>query len=223
MLSQEVIGKMSCRVYIQIFLILVVSLFFSFFTHNVALAATFLPPGALSGNTSWTLANSPYVIDSDVNIPPGLTLIIEPGVVVKFKNSFSTLDVEGMLNASGTADAPIIFTSYKDDIAGGDTNGDGSSSFPSSSNNWRAIIFHHGSISTVQHASIRYGGQFLFISGSFQSFPMLRNEGGILSFNNVELSSRSASIDTFNQTGGNTTIANAKIGNTRNGIVISGG
>ena len=48
------------------------------------------------------------------------TLLVTPGVVVK-----ASLTVFGTLKAEGTGAAPVIFTSYSDDSAGGDTDGDG--------------------------------------------------------------------------------------------------
>jgi hypothetical protein len=70
-------------------------------------------PTEVSGNQSgmWTLAQSPYLVTSDVTVPQGETLTIEPGVVVQFRSSSHDLFVNGALIAEGTADAPIRFTS----------------------------------------------------------------------------------------------------------------
>jgi hypothetical protein len=63
--------------------------------------------GVLSGDTVWTLADSPYVLRQDVQVPNGVTLTIEPGVVIESgKNS---LQVWGTLKAIGTNTQKIRF------------------------------------------------------------------------------------------------------------------
>ena len=63
----------------------------------------------ITTNTTWTIANSPYVINQDLNVTSGVTLTIEPGVIVKFKKNKS-LTISGNLVAKGTASKPIVFT-----------------------------------------------------------------------------------------------------------------
>ncbi len=66
--------------------------------------------GPLTTNTTWTAANSPYVVSSDLDITAG-TLTIEPGVTV-FLDAGVAFNVsgDGQVLAEGTADAPIRFT-----------------------------------------------------------------------------------------------------------------
>ncbi|MCG8389268.1 MAG: hypothetical protein MJA30_27185 [Cytophagales bacterium] len=71
----------------------------------------------LPGNTTWTFGNT-YLLDGLVRVPSGVTLTIEPGVIVKGLSGVAgsipgTLLVErgGIINADGTAAQPIIFTS----------------------------------------------------------------------------------------------------------------
>ena len=72
----------------------------------------------LSGQTNvsdtvygtWTLAESPYMVDSTIVIPNDSTLTIEPGVVVEFQGKYK-LNVQGRLVAVGTSDNMITFTS----------------------------------------------------------------------------------------------------------------
>ena len=93
-------------------------------TNGVSWAST------LEANTTWAASAGPYVLNGQIPVQPGVTLTIEPGTVVKGLNSTSLLEVSGTLVAQGTAQAPIIFTSYADDSAGGDTNNDGAATGP---------------------------------------------------------------------------------------------
>ncbi|MCX6033147.1 MAG: right-handed parallel beta-helix repeat-containing protein [Chloroflexi bacterium] len=114
--------------------------------------------GSINANTTWALAGSPYVMTCDIYIHQGVTLTVEPGVVVKVRDAGGQISVDGVLAAVGTAAQPIIFTSYKDDTAGGDTNGDGSATTPAPGD-WRVLIFGGwGGGGVLQHAEVRYGG-----------------------------------------------------------------
>jgi hypothetical protein len=94
-------------------------------THVGSAGATDIPTTTYLVNTTWTAANSPYVLDGSVTIASGATLTIEPGVVVKFNGTSRSIFVNGALNASGTPSGPIYFTSLADDSIGGDTRGNG--------------------------------------------------------------------------------------------------
>ena len=87
--------------------------------------------GRLKEDEVWTAEMSPIIITGDVTVPRGVTLTIEPGVVVKFvplnddQNSFNDpnrceLRVEGRLYANGTAERPIVFTSNSEEPAPAD-------------------------------------------------------------------------------------------------------
>jgi pimeloyl-ACP methyl ester carboxylesterase len=194
---------------------------FLFFAIPSTLLASTEVSGTITGNATWTISGSPYIVSDTVSVPAGNTLTIEPGVIVKFSWSFASLDIEGTLNALGTSESPIFLTSYKDDTVGGDTNGDGSSSFPAFGN-WRGIIFYPGSVGDIANASIRFGGQFFCSLGCF-SFPMVRQDGASLTLDNVILRPNTTLADAIGQSDGNTTITDSQIGGARSGIVVSGG
>lgn len=67
--------------------------------------------GIITSNTTWTEANSPYILTGSITVNTGVTLTIEPGVTVDLV-SYSIM-VGGTLNSAGTSDNKIIFqTSY---------------------------------------------------------------------------------------------------------------
>jgi len=70
-------------------------------------AQTYIPGGSVEG--TWNLEGSPYIILGDIEINYSNTLIIEPGVEVRFNWSF-TLFVNGTILAQGTEADSITFT-----------------------------------------------------------------------------------------------------------------
>ena len=69
--------------------------------------------GVISQNVTWSASNSPYIVNGDITIQQGATLTIEPGTIVKVEEGYS-ITVNGVLNADGTADSRIVFTSEGD-------------------------------------------------------------------------------------------------------------
>ena len=70
--------------------------------------------------TTWTKANSPYIVQTFIRVNAPLS--IEPGVVVKFKNlSIAGLGIGNVFRAVGTPTEPIVFTSACDYSYGGET------------------------------------------------------------------------------------------------------
>ena len=75
--------------------------------------------GIISSDTTWALANSPYIVTDNVLVEDGVTLTIEAGVVVKF-NSGLYIKNEGIIKAIGTSDNKITFQSNADSPAKSD-------------------------------------------------------------------------------------------------------
>lgn len=97
----------------------------------------------------------PYLLNGDgygLNFTQGVSF--DPGVVFKINNDAiwgTGLDI----NAFGQK--PVVITSFADDSAGGDTNGDGNATAPSS-NDWTDIfIYGPASPLTVSNLDVRYG------------------------------------------------------------------
>ncbi|MFA5831252.1 MAG: right-handed parallel beta-helix repeat-containing protein [Candidatus Paceibacterota bacterium] len=137
-----------------------------FFAPSFAFAYTPVS-GTLPGDTTWTIAGGPYVISTaSVAVPAGVTLTIDPGVIVKFDSGMS-LNISGILNTSEIATEQIYFTSLKDDIVE-DTNGDLGLSSPASGD-WGGINIASGGAVNLNHATVRYGGTNISSNGGFLS------------------------------------------------------
>ena len=97
----------------------------------------------------------PYLVHDSVTVASLRTVSIDPGVIVKF-NSGRYLRVDGALVTAGTDERPVVFTSYRDERFGGDTNADGPSS--GSPGDWYDLRFY-ASGSLVDGALVLYAGQ----------------------------------------------------------------
>jgi len=109
---------------------------FTFFAFFTIFAQT-----TVSGNQSgiWSLANSPYQVTGNINIPQGQTLTIEAGVEVNFQGHYK-ITVLGKIITNGTETSPILFT------ANNYTNG------------WGGILIDHSSqISIFNYTTFEFG------------------------------------------------------------------
>ena len=84
--------------------------------------------GVIEENQTWT-ADKIYELDGRVVVNDGVSLTIEPGTIIKGRQgqgvSAAALMIArgGKLNAVGTADTPIIFTTVLDNIKIGESEG----------------------------------------------------------------------------------------------------
>lgn len=72
--------------------------------------------GGIYANTTWTLANSPYIMTGSIVVFPGVVLTIEPGVEVRVKESIPPalsyyFESRGTVNMIGQPGALITFKS----------------------------------------------------------------------------------------------------------------
>lgn len=138
--------------------------------NGISLIDTAFAPGV--SEIDWQKADTPFIINSEIIIPEGLTLTIGPGVIIKL-SALGRIYVRGVLLVQGSAEEPIIFTALIDDQYGGDTNSDGPSvGWPGY---WDFIYFFPSSGgSLLQNVVIRYGG---FVSSFGSDAP---NFGAVL-------------------------------------------
>ena len=77
----------------------------SFFNANAAFVS-----GNITANTTWTVANSPYIVNGNLTVDSGVVLTIQPGVEVRVDSTY-IFQVDGKLLAMGTSADTIKFTS----------------------------------------------------------------------------------------------------------------
>ncbi len=124
--------------------------------------------GNITENTLWSPTDSVVVINGVVNVNAGVTLTIEPGTVVKFYNTGALLQVYGDLIAQGAPGDTIVFTSYHDDLYGGDTNANGDAS-QAAPGQWTQIVIRDGDAVDLSYCLIRYAGYRYNIDGGYHS------------------------------------------------------
>ena len=128
-----------------------------------------------------------YHASGVITVPAGTTLTVQPGAIVKF--DANGMDVYGILDVDGTAAAPAVLTSIRDDAAGGDTNGDGPSvGLPG---DWFTVWSRAGATIDAEHAAIRFGGR--------NGLPMIQGLGGAIGLRSSVLASALAAAVGLNQ------------------------
>ncbi|MDD4735486.1 MAG: choice-of-anchor Q domain-containing protein, partial [Kiritimatiellae bacterium] len=137
--------------------------------------------GTLSADEVW-LGNMLHVLHSNLTINGSATLTINPGAIIKFgHNCGITIDQYCSLTAIGLPGQPIIFTSVRDDTAGGDSNDDGEETSPAAGD-WGTIHANGGAIE-MAHSELRYGagtanGSYVWGAGALRT-----SAGAVLNMN----------------------------------------
>jgi parallel beta-helix repeat protein len=130
-------------------------LFFLTVLYYQASAQTVVSGGVFS-NTTWTEANSPYIVTGNVVVFQGATLTIQPGVTIKFDEAKSLEIRQSTLIAEGTASKPIVFTSNQSNPA---------------SASWEKVYATQGLKLKMNHCKFSYAG--IGISGPYDSITVL--------------------------------------------------
>lgn len=102
--------------------------------------------GTLSSSQEWTSSQGVHALDGIVIVPAGVTLTIDPGTIVKALPGATILvQPGGTLIALGGANAPVIFTTFDDSTAGGNTDFNQGISVPSPGE-WGGISVQGGGV-----------------------------------------------------------------------------
>jgi hypothetical protein len=125
---------------------------------NIGAVAAVNVSGNIIADTTWTKANSPYLVTGGVFVAGGVTLTIEPGVEVRFAGNYS-IEIDGTFIARGTAMAPISFGGPNDQY-------------------WGYIYFRDGSTDAEYDAAGNY------VSGSIMQYCIVEYAGAAAIANN---------------------------------------
>jgi len=112
---------------------------------------------AIGGLDIGTNTNVAYIIDNNTYIPENTDVTILPGTIFKFASYYGKLSVRGGLNAEGSKNNKIIFTSLWDNSAGGNTNFNTGSD--PTGYKWNGIEFlntSHDAVNQLKNCEVRY-------------------------------------------------------------------
>ncbi|MAE67139.1 MAG: hypothetical protein CMJ18_23000, partial [Phycisphaeraceae bacterium] len=147
--------------------------------------------GSISTETTWT---GTVHLTGNTSIVTGITLHIDPGTVIKL-NRGAWFEADGILDAQGTADDPITFTTVLDDDIGGDLSGPGIAT--PLRGEWEAIYLDSLTAgSTLTYVNVLYAGNRSAPGNGFNFVPavQIRGKDGVVMSNVQVLESDSTAV-----------------------------
>jgi len=135
------------------------------FTDNGAGRAVALTGADVPSGKTWTISGESAAVVTLDNLNVRGSLDILGGSIVKLRDNAGGIyaNFGGTLDVEGTSTNQAIFTSWKDDSFGGDTNNDGMSQ--GSFGDYNTAIWLTEGSTTVDYASFRYGSSALQCNG----------------------------------------------------------
>ncbi|MDI6791582.1 MAG: Ig-like domain-containing protein [bacterium] len=114
----------------------------------------------ITKNVTWSETSAPFYVSEALSVGDSPTWTIQPGVKIK-SSAPIYINKAAKLVAIGNKDKPIIFTSYRDDSVGGDTNADDDYA-QAAIGDWGGIAFNDGTTEgTLEYVEISYGANGL--------------------------------------------------------------
>jgi len=173
--------------------------------------------GHIKDGSIWHSEDLPFV-STGLIIDENKTLTLSTGTVIKFKSG-GYFDIRGNLIISGSADSPIYFTSFKDDLIMGDINGDDLLSLPGATD-WNGVAFYPGSEGDLNYVFIQYSGGYAGL-GQGSGRSGIFNLGGNINLDNVSFLNNFSS-DIY-QSSGSLTGTKNDFNSLQTGFVFAGG
>ncbi|QOC23489.1 hypothetical protein IC757_04940 [Wenzhouxiangella sp. AB-CW3] len=116
--------------------------------------------GLIVDDAHWTLADSPVIVSSSLQVKESAQLRVDPGVIVAFDHGVSLEVVSGALHAQGTVNDPVQFVSLRKIEGKSPGAGD-----------WGSVVITPGaqmSATLLEHVHVRHGHGIQILGGSPQ-------------------------------------------------------
>lgn len=145
------------------------------FLHAVPLWATD-HSGHITGDSTWTLAESPHIVICSVTVDAGASLTIEPGVYVQL-DAGQDIIIYGTLTAVGMRGNEILFTR-------------------SGASSWNGLYFYSSGGGTFDYCTLEYSSNGLYqVSGSTGAISL---SNSTLKYNNYGMRAEGGAMGSIN-------------------------
>jgi parallel beta-helix repeat protein len=144
--------------------------------------------------------NMPYLLQGQLTTGLGATVTLQPGLIVKGLGGSVLIQRAFLAEGRTPPESLIVFTSYRDDFYGGDTNNDGATTLPAAGD-WAYVTVD----GTAIDPQVRFKNCVFRYGGSGTTFGALRCvnsspsvDSCIVAYNSVGISVEGASNPTVN-------------------------